>query len=78
MRLYGGRQIPRMGLSHAAIAPYDAYPTADGQILIGVQNDRGWRTLVSDVFGLFVGQVRGIPPRPAHRPAVKRSPTPVT
>jgi formyl-CoA transferase len=51
MQLYGGRQIPRMGLSHAAIAPYDAYPTADGQILIGVQNDRGWRALVSDVFG---------------------------
>jgi formyl-CoA transferase len=51
MQLYGGRQIPRMGLSHAAIAPYDAYPTADGQILIGVQNDRGWRTLVTDVFG---------------------------
>ena len=51
MQLYGGRQIPRMGLSHAAIAPYDAYPTADGQILIGVQNDRGWRTLISDVFG---------------------------
>ena len=49
MQLYGGRQIPRMGLSHAAIAPY---PTADGQILIGVQNDRGWRrTLMSDVFG---------------------------
>ncbi|MHA6779812.1 CaiB/BaiF CoA transferase family protein [Pseudonocardia saturnea] len=51
MQLYGGRQIPRMGLSHAAIAPYDAYPTADGEILIGVQNDRGWRTLVGDVFG---------------------------
>jgi formyl-CoA transferase len=50
MQLYGGRQIPRMGLSHAAITPYDAYPTADGQILIGVQNDRGWRTLVTDVF----------------------------
>jgi crotonobetainyl-CoA:carnitine CoA-transferase CaiB-like acyl-CoA transferase len=51
MQLYGGRQIPRMGLSHAAITPYDAYPTADGQILIGVQNDRGWRTLVAEVFG---------------------------
>jgi itaconate CoA-transferase len=51
MQLYGGRQVPRMGLSHAAIAPYDAYPTADGQILIGVQNDRGWRRLVTDVFG---------------------------
>ena len=51
MQLYGGRQIPRMGLSHPAIAPYDAYPTADGQILIGVQNDRGWRTLVGEVLG---------------------------
>ncbi len=50
IQLYGGRQIPRMGLSHASIAPYDAYPTLDGQILIGVQNDRGWRTLVRDVF----------------------------
>lgn len=48
--LYGGGQVPRMGLSHATIAPYDAYPTADGQILIGVQNDRGWRALVCDVF----------------------------
>ena len=38
-----------MGLSHTAIAPYDAYPTSDGEILIGVQNDRGWRALVTDV-----------------------------
>ncbi len=51
MRMYQDVQLPRMGLSHAAIAPYDAYPTADGQILIGVQNDRGWRTLVTEVFG---------------------------
>jgi itaconate CoA-transferase len=40
-----------MGLSHAAIAPYDSYPTADGEVLIGIQNDRGWRTLVTEVFG---------------------------
>nr|WP_232542037.1 CaiB/BaiF CoA-transferase family protein [Nocardia bovistercoris] len=51
MQLYAGVQVPRMGLGHAAIAPYDRYPTADGDILIGVQNDRGWRALVSDVFG---------------------------
>lgn len=51
MQLYGGRQVPRMGLSHAAIAPYDTYPTSDGQVLIGVQNDRGWRALVTEVFG---------------------------
>jgi formyl-CoA transferase len=52
MQLYSGRSVPRMGLSHAAIAPYDAYPTADGQVLIGVQNDRGWRALVRDVLDL--------------------------
>ncbi|MEX0429665.1 CaiB/BaiF CoA transferase family protein [Nocardioides sp. DS6] len=51
MRLYGGKQVARMGLSHASIAPYDAYPTADGEILIGVQNDRGWRALMADVLG---------------------------
>lgn len=45
MRLYGGRQIARAGLGHAAIVPYDKYPTQDGDILIGVQNDRGWDAL---------------------------------
>lgn len=39
----------RMGLSHSSIAPYDAYPTRDGQILIGVQNDSGWHALTRDV-----------------------------
>ncbi len=48
-QMYTGTPPPRMGLSHTSIAPYDAFPTADGQMLIGVQNDRGWRTLVTDV-----------------------------
>jgi formyl-CoA transferase len=51
MQMYGGHQVPRMGLSHASIAPYGAFPTADGEILIGVQNDRGWRALAADVLG---------------------------
>ncbi len=50
MQRYQDIQLERMGVSHSAICPYDSYPTADGQILIGVQNDRGWRTLVADVF----------------------------
>lgn len=50
MQMYGDRQIPRAGVGHAAIVPYDRYPTKDGEILIGVQNDRGWRQLVHDVF----------------------------
>ncbi|WP_033294624.1 CaiB/BaiF CoA transferase family protein [Amycolatopsis jejuensis] len=48
-QMYSGRQPERMGLSHSSIAPYDAYPTKDGQMLIGVQNDAGWRTLVTSV-----------------------------
>jgi crotonobetainyl-CoA:carnitine CoA-transferase CaiB-like acyl-CoA transferase len=48
-QMYTGTPPPRMGLSHTSIAPYDAYPTSDGQMLIGVQNDAGWRTLVTDV-----------------------------
>ncbi|MFE2407372.1 CaiB/BaiF CoA transferase family protein [Kitasatospora sp. NPDC059408] len=38
-----GRSPGRAGLSHPAIAPYDAYPTADGrEVMIGIQNDREW------------------------------------
>jgi crotonobetainyl-CoA:carnitine CoA-transferase CaiB-like acyl-CoA transferase len=48
-QMYTGAPPPRMGLSHTSIAPYDAYPTSDGQMLIGVQNDTGWRTLVTEV-----------------------------
>ena len=51
IRMYDERQVGRMGLSHASICPYDAYPTRDGQVLIGVQNDRGWAALVRDVLG---------------------------
>lgn len=50
LQLYQDVQIGRMELAHAAIAPYAAYPTADGLILIGVQNDSSWRTLVTEVF----------------------------
>jgi itaconate CoA-transferase len=49
-QMHTGGQPPRMGLSHSSIAPYDAYPTTDGEVLIGVQNDRGWRALVTEVF----------------------------
>ena len=46
-----GEQPPRSGLSHPIIAPYDAYPTSDGEVLIGIQNDRGWVRLVTEVLG---------------------------
>lgn len=50
-QLHTGHPPPRLGVGHATIAPYDSYPTRDGHVLIGVQNDRGWRVLTADVLG---------------------------
>ncbi|MFF9284218.1 CaiB/BaiF CoA transferase family protein [Streptomyces griseosporeus] len=48
--LHGGTAPERTGLAHAVIAPYDAYPTADGgRVLLSVQNDREWRRLAEQV-----------------------------
>jgi itaconate CoA-transferase len=49
---YGGRQPARVGAQHATIAPYGPYDTADGRILLAVQNDREWRALCTVVLGL--------------------------
>lgn len=52
-QLYLGSPPPRVGLAHPTVTPYDAYPTSDGDsVLIGVQNDRGWRQLVTEVLDL--------------------------
>lgn len=48
--MHGGTPPVRTGLAHAVIAPYDAYPTADGgRVLLSVQNDREWRRLAERV-----------------------------
>jgi crotonobetainyl-CoA:carnitine CoA-transferase CaiB-like acyl-CoA transferase len=49
--LYTGTPPARSGLAHPAIVPYDGYPAADGQVLIGVQNDRQWRSLARELLG---------------------------
>ncbi|MFE3326483.1 CaiB/BaiF CoA transferase family protein [Streptomyces sp. NPDC059176] len=50
--MHGGSAPARTGVAHAVIAPYDAYPTADGgQVLLSVQNDREWRRLAEQVLG---------------------------
>jgi itaconate CoA-transferase len=51
-QLHTGEQPARMGLSHSSIAPYDRFPTRDGEILIGVQSDSGWRALVTEVLDM--------------------------
>jgi itaconate CoA-transferase len=48
----GGAPFKRIGLAHAAIAPYGVFKSRDGaDILIAVQNDREWRVLVEKVLG---------------------------
>jgi len=42
---YGGRLLTGTGLDHPQIAPYGAYATKDGLIIIAVQNHREWLSL---------------------------------
>jgi formyl-CoA transferase len=46
---YGGRQPARSGADHATIAPYGPVATADGAVVLGLQNDREWRSLCAVV-----------------------------
>ena len=40
---YGGKAPARAGLKHPSIAPYGAFPTADGsQLVVSIQNEREW------------------------------------
>jgi formyl-CoA transferase len=48
----GGHPFRRIGLAHAAIAPYGVFKSKDGaDILISIQNDREWRVLADRVLG---------------------------
>jgi len=52
MQYEAGKPPTRVGLSHAAIAPYGVFATRDGLgVLIAVQNDREWRVLAGKVLG---------------------------
>jgi itaconate CoA-transferase len=46
---YGGRAPARSGLAHAAIAPYGPYRTADGALMVAIQNEREWARLCERV-----------------------------
>jgi len=47
--LDGAPSPPRTGASHATIYPYGPYPTSDGEILFGLQNDREWASFAAAV-----------------------------
>jgi itaconate CoA-transferase len=48
----GGTPFKRIGLAHAAIAPYGVFKTCDnGDILIAIQNDREWRVFADKMLG---------------------------
>jgi itaconate CoA-transferase len=47
--MHGGEAPRRMGANHATIAPYGAFETSDGEILIAVQNRYEWTRFCADV-----------------------------
>ena len=49
---YLGGAPPRLGLTHALIAPYGAFPVMDGeQVLLAVQSNREWQVFCKQVLG---------------------------
>jgi itaconate CoA-transferase len=46
---YAGSPPPRVPTSHPAIAPYGAHKTADGQVILGLQNEREWAVFCDKV-----------------------------
>lgn len=50
-RRYGGKEPRRLGLAHPSIAPYGVFRTADGDILISIQNEREWKVFCEKVLG---------------------------
>jgi itaconate CoA-transferase len=53
---YAGSAPPRVPTSHPAIAPYGAHRTMDGQVILGLQNEREWAVFCQKVLGSSVIQ----------------------
>ena len=47
--VYGGQEVRRTGARHASISPYGPY--LDGQVFLGLQNEREWAVLCERVLG---------------------------
>lgn len=48
---YAGSRPPRLPTNHPAIAPYGAHRTRDGQVILGLQNEREWVMFCQKVLG---------------------------
>ena len=48
-RQSGAPAPQRVGLAHPSIAPYGVFPCLDGEVLISIQNEREWESLVRHV-----------------------------
>lgn len=50
--LHGAAEPEPVGMGSPMVAPYGAYPTADGQtVVLGTTSDREWRRLAGDLLG---------------------------
>jgi len=49
--VYGQEPAARTGAKHASISPYGPYQVEDGQVFIGIQNEREWAVLCSEILG---------------------------
>ena len=47
--VYGGEPPRRAGARHASISPYGPYAAADGQVFVGLQNEREWAVLCREI-----------------------------
>ncbi len=69
-----GRDTPRVGLAHPAIAPYSAFRCLDGDILIAVQAPAEWARFAAGVLGdpalATDPRLADNPARVANRPAL--------
>jgi len=49
-QVHAGQSLGRHGLHHPSIAPYGAYPAADGKkVLVSIQNEREWAKFCTDI-----------------------------
>jgi itaconate CoA-transferase len=49
--VYGGQPPRRTGARHASISPYGPYAASDGQVFLGLQNEREWAVLCREILG---------------------------